>query len=281
MPCSELAIAWFAFHASNIARPITVVNGLNTGMEHDRWVVSSWGRAGSVALALRLRLHLARQHAVGSVPWIYLGPHGVRVDLPAPSVCHNHSIEQLEALAECQLVHGHAIALRRPSWAALSSVLIMDTGYSHHYIHGHYNACLVDLMADAAGTDREYCSRVVAQYHARGRRQRARVDMEALRYHRWIAMNWNDIAAVVSPRMAGSRRALDHDAWVDDPDLALRDLGLASLPADAYLAVARDDWPIMDRMENPDEVLAWIAQHEDEDRSCMAAWMAAINGSSP
>jgi hypothetical protein len=244
-------------------------------METTSWMVSSWGRAGSVALALRLQWHLARLSPTGTSPWLYLDQHEVNVDLPAHSVCHNHSLEQVDAVITAGRRYGHVFALRTPSWAALSSVLIGDVQYSHAYTGAHYARCMLDLMGRNPDADAQYCARVVAQFHARGRRQRSWVDMEALRYRRWVAMNWNDIAALLAPKLPGPCHALDHDQWSGDADAAMRSIGFGAVPEEA-LTVVRDDWPIMDRVENRDEVAAFVAQHADEDGTCMRRWLAAM-----
>ena len=199
---------------------------------------------------------------MGQVAWVHAEAAQVR-ELAPWTVCHNHSIEQIAANVSGV---NHVLSLRRPALASLSTLLVRENGYVHVYSAGHADWCEAQLEDPDPGTDLDYCARVVAHRRAFVARRPAVIPIEDLRYRRWIAMNWNDLA---SGLLAGRARVLDYDAWQHDLAVAA---GLLCMPVPKTFVLMRDPLPLLDRVQNGEEISRWLDQHREEDLECLDLW---------
>lgn len=237
------------------------------GMEYDRFMVASWGRAGSKALAVVLQHELLARSPDGMVPWYHLSPYTV---IPSRqwSIYHGNSLEQLAEIDHMGIV----VALRQPASSALSSSLASRQGYAHAYVDQHVELARHRLANAAWAFNHEYYARVIRDSQARHDLDRVAVPMDELRYRRLVCMNWNDIAARL---LAGRARPMVFDQWHGDVALAASMMGVGT---PKFVAVVQDPRPMIDRVTNAEEVAGWLATCADEDASMLAAWQQALSG---
>ena len=236
------------------------------GMEYDRFMVASWGRAGSVALAEVLEQDLRARSPDGRVTWYNPGPHEV---IPSRqwSIYHGNSLEQLAEIDHMGIV----VALRQPASSALSSCLMTRQGYTHVHTDEQVRLANHRLGISDWASKHGYYARVVRDSWARRDLDLVTVPMEELRYRRLVCMNWNDIAARL---LAGRARPMVFDQWHGDVALAASMMGVGT---PELVTVVQDPRPMIDRVTNAEEVAGWLATCADEDASMLAAWQQALS----
>lgn len=235
-------------------------------MDDDRFMVLSWGRAGSLALAEVLEQHLL-DRGPGSVTWHHVVPHAVVPSQPW-SIYVGNGLEQLVETKHM----GCVVALRQPALAALSSSLVGRQGYVHVHAPERVRQAWQRLHVGAWAAKHDYYARVVRDSWAARDSVPVTVPMDELRYRRLTCMNWNDIAV---HHLSGRALPMVFDAWHGDTSLAASMMGV---PAPKDITVMKDPRPLLDRVANAEEVASWLDSCRDEDAGMMATWHRGLSG---
>lgn len=201
------------------------------------WIVSSWGRAGSVLLTQQVRFDLIRMYPLETCKWIKaLG------QLPPFSVNHSHLIEQLDYIQGCNII----IATRNPKEAALSRFLSDANNYYHKYID---NLQVVDENC------KDDYNNAIAQYNNWLKADLVNVDIAQLNHYREVCVAWNETAVTKVP----TATVIDYADWKGDLEKSAKIIGIKyRLELKATLWTEMSPTPLIDRVVNKDEVADWL-----------------------
>lgn len=233
-------------------------------MDSTPWMISSRGRSGSKLLT-RLAFRHIKKHALNNqVTWVGVNVNEPVVDLGPWSVCHTHSIEQIFKYNRSSK---NILSLRRASDVALSILLAVSNNYTHVFPDKRVKWCETQINNPKNNVDIiRYCKHIIDQNQSFLKQSLNKISIEELNFKRTSCIEWNNI---VSQMLSGRAIVIDYDVWKDDPTIALNMMGISDHITPETI---KDPVPLIDRVENRDEISRWLAANEDEDRDNILRW---------
>jgi len=237
----------------------------------DRYLVSSWGRAGSTIITQATQQHLqcftekpVEWRGAGEIP--ERGWNSVTGYPSLPwSVIHSHSLVQFNTIEKMAVI----ICLRNPGEQALSQKLSVISGY--RYV---YKPCVQQQAAKVLEQQRhphEYFKMVIQESENYKKPQNFWIDCLELEQNRHLIIDWNDLACA---RMQSQALGLVYDEWRDNLQFATDKMNI-SLNFDS-LTMLRNPINLLDRVENREEVHQWLQTHQLQHQDMVHAWKSML-----
>lgn len=234
---------------------------------YDRWVVSTWGRTGSMVIGEKLYNFIADiRH--GPIEWKHHERTGGYF-IPVPwTLTHSHSLEQLDYVDDINT--GVVYAIRNPSDAGLS----MFISYSLTAWHIHTEKSLNekrDRLSDPRFKDKWQTYKRELRENDRWKNAKPiHVNITELDDYRDQCITWNNIAATKLKSINRPIVIANYDEWSRD---LVKLSKILNIPyKDVELSVLPNLRPMLKQIENYDEVMNWKRLNSYEDEEFIEDW---------
>lgn len=237
-------------------------------MAYDRWVITTWGRTGSMALGEQLFNHLTDIRR-GPIQWLHNERTGGYV-IPTPwTLIHSHSLEQLHYIKDINT--GVVYAIRSPSDAGLSMLIC----YSLSSWHLHTEKSLNEKrkrLSDPGFEDRWHIyNRELKENDRRINSKPLQVNLNDLNDYRNQCIDWNNTAVEILASLEKPIIIINYNDWLGDLEKSAKILNI-SHNENIELSVLPTIKSLSEQIFNYDEVLDWIQSHSAEDLDFIERW---------
>jgi hypothetical protein len=230
---------------------------------YDRYLVSSWGRAGSTVITQLTQIHL-KKYTDNVVKWygadekneLGWSPESGYPSRPW-SVIHSHSLVQFNTINDMGVI----ICLRLCSEQALSRRLAQLSGYLYMYQDWFIQHIKKKHL------DENWARSVLTIDELESQSQNFTINCAELEKLRSHAIDWNWLAC---NRMKEHALGLVYEQWNQDLQIAAK---LINIDLDkSKITIKRDPLSHFDRISNQDEVSSWLASHRKKDNELLERW---------
>lgn len=241
---------------------------ISVTLTYDRYLVSSWGRAGSLVITQMLQHHLQR-FTEQKVEWFgapELPDRGWNPELGYTSrpwsVIHSHLHSQFNTTEKMGVV----ICLRKSSEQALSAKLAKLSGYQHVYEPWYQQ-----YAKRSYDKNPEYYSTILCEVKNQQLQQNFSVDCHELEVVRKHVIEWNNLACA---KMKYNAVSLTYDNWCSNLVVASKQLSIDFTAS--KITMQKDPAKLQDRVSNREEVQAWLDQHREQDAELIETWRGML-----
>ena len=244
--------------------------------QFDSYVVSTYGRSGSVLVTSFLESHLKRKF--GKSKSVFNQLEGLYDFQPilSQTVYHCHSLAQLDLLPAAENC-GVIFTVRDPSICAISMILRRRLKVDH--VHNPvWIDSLKQQMQDPQVSDvrLKYIQRVLDE-HARWQNSaesKFHISMQEFQNVRNEVRRFNANAVTKLKSVNNRVTYLNYADWQGDLNKLSQCLGLE--PMEIYMAHLRNDRHWSQNVSNSDELQNWVSSVAEEDQDLLIKWKTQL-----
>lgn len=237
--------------------------------DNNRFLVCSYGRAGSVALCERLNSHLILKN-IDAPKWYGFGHDQYNLSNFDPmfnddeqAIGHCHSIKQTKYSYKSAQVF---FAYRRPHEVAISMLLADKLKYQHIY-SPHYIEKIKQRENEST-----YYKEVLLYVDNFNKNEKVVLEIDALQWTRTDCIKWNNkILKIIKDRPFFK---FNYNKWKNRMDEYCVSIG-CNYDSD-HFSVVKNPRRWEDSVVNVEEVSQWIAHNIGRDEREMGRWNDAI-----
>lgn len=235
--------------------------------DNDRFLVCSYGRAGSLALSERLYSYLINKN--NQPPkWYGFGQDQYNESNFDPlfnnndqAIGHCHSLKQIEFSYNCSQLF---FAFRLPHEVSISMVLAGMLKYQHTYTTEYVEKIKNKKIKIP------YYERVLTYTNNFNKNEKVELDINTLQWTRDNCIEWNNMFLNIINYTPLFR--FNYNKWGQDMDQYCLNIGCTLNPE--YFSVVKNPRMWEDSVVNIDEVKNWILSVYSDDKRIMDQWEA-------
>lgn len=235
-------------------------------MLYDRWIISSWGRAGTIILGQQLFYELEQANS-SIAKFIHVGMEESPIDPNQMDVIHSHSIPQINHTDKAGLVY----AVREPTSSSISAYIAENIKSLHIHTESAMETKRRQLLDPKFKHKWALFESQLKENSNWKEAEPLMVDMNSLTGYRNRCVAWNNKAAEVTKSLGRKYYVLNYADWHGDLkksaailDIPYREIKFWTLP---------NIKPLTDQIANYDEVMKWKESYLKEDLSLIQTWI--------